>query len=226
MSLYRYVKNHVFLLDPRGHSVYKSSDTYADCVRKCEDDCYRQYVEGWYWYPGMWASFTGCANGCKSGCDNEDFTFCSYLNHWDDCYKDKLTCLCDAIEVADLLMDLATIAAPVLGSIGAVISALDCSCDVVTAMQYSCSRPQNEKNVLAIVGAPFLSCVGTFIQGIDPDWARNPPFSKTKNPMPLDEFYSNISNLIDVISSGIEAKGRNGEGDTPLATCFSCACDK
>jgi RHS repeat-associated protein len=215
INLFRYVKNKFFVLDPKGtSSVYKPNDTYGDCVRKCEDDCYEQYVSGWYWYPGMWLKYTGCVNGCKSGCANEDFTLGSYIRHMDKCHLQRLTCLCDVVGIADIIFDFI----PKTPSFVSVpVSVTDCLCDIVTAAQYATQNNINHIGILTTM-SPVMGCITAVTDYLD---------SLDDSPdMPtIDHIGENIPQIADILGEVSEYAGRISAGDNPFFdSCLGCEC--
>jgi RHS repeat-associated protein len=214
-NLYRYVKNKKARLDPMGtYSVYKPSDSYGDCVRKCEDDCYKQYINGWYWYPGMWLKYTGCVNGCKSGCANEDFTLGSYIRHMDKCHLQRLTCLCDVVGLADIIFDFIP-KTPTFVSVP--VSVTDCLCDIITAAQYATNANQNNISNLTTL-SPIMSCITTVTSYLDSldDFPDMPT---------IDHIGKNLPKIADIIGEVSEYAGRISAGDNPFFdSCLGCEC--
>ena len=119
-NVYAYAQNHPLnLYDPLGLWVNNQ------CTFDCENDCYDEYDSWW-----QWPQFAGCVQGCNLGCQGKGFTFCNYVNNWDECYDLGLQCVCGIAAIPD-----AFTLPPVVEQI---VGGADCACAVVTAIQESC----------------------------------------------------------------------------------------
>ncbi|PHS02287.1 MAG: hypothetical protein COA78_21630 [Blastopirellula sp.] len=113
-------------VDPNGNRIMVFGDPIMDCIHGCESHCAMRFPR---WY--QWHLFAGCVAGCQSGCNDEDFTPCSYIKYsMSEKYKAKLTCICGAVEIGDFFSD---------GF--APIAVLDCACEVFTSLNNGCSDP-------------------------------------------------------------------------------------
>lgn len=214
LNQYRYVTNLPNkLLDYKGLKCIGCT-LLQSCIMDCEDSCYREHIGNGTWNPIRWAQYTGCTVGCKSGCRNEDFTFCSYVNNWDQKYKEQLSCACDILDLTDLVVDSLTYSAPrskALATLSAVLSALDCACDALTAIQHACAGT-DLNSVQALVQVASLNCLAAFVDGL-------------KSP---EDFFVEITNKIsngfniifDAMSMKMEAYFRAQGHDIMYLECM------
>ena len=147
-------------VDPFGLA---TAGNVSQCIVRCEDDCGRRY------WPSPWNPwFVGCIAGCKSGCHGEEFNLESYIDYsMSDDYKAKLTCICGAVEVGDVIL-------PPF----APIAVLDCACEVFTSIaNHGTDRHTAGSQLMPIIHATdcyldLISLGGRFPRNVTEIWDR------------------------------------------------------